>query len=67
MTRLEISVPDMNCASCVRAITAAVREVDPQASVDADLQSKRLVIGGAARGERFIEAIREAGFSVEAA
>jgi copper chaperone len=65
-TTLEISVPDMDCSSCVRAITSAVREIDPNATVAADLQSKKVVVGGAGAAESFIEAIRGAGFSVKA-
>ena len=65
-TSLQVTVPDMDCSSCVRAITAAVREVDPHATVAADLQSKKVVIGGDAEARQFIEAIRGAGFSVAA-
>ncbi|GLR66436.1 hypothetical protein GCM10010909_11160 [Acidocella aquatica] len=63
-TSLQVTVPDMDCSSCVRAITAAVQGVDPHATVAADLQSKKVVIGGDAQAQQFIEAIREAGFSV---
>jgi copper chaperone len=65
-TTLEVTVPDMDCSSCVRAITSAVREIDPHATVAADLQSKKVVIGGDAVAQQFIEAIRGAGFSVKA-
>ena len=65
-TTLEVTVPDMDCSSCVRAITSAVREIDPHATVAADLQSKKVVVGGAGAADKFIEAIRGAGFSVTA-
>ncbi len=65
-TKLEVSVPDMDCSSCVRAITSAVHEIDPKATVAADLQSKKVAIGGNGAAEAFIEAIQGAGFSVSA-
>lgn len=65
-TTLEVSVPDMDCSSCVRAITSAVREIDPNATVAADLQSKKVVVDGAGDAQTFIAAIRGAGFSVNA-
>jgi copper chaperone len=65
-TTLQVLVPDMDCSSCVRAITSAVQSVDPHATVAADLESKQVTIGGDGAAGLFIAAIRGAGFSVKA-
>lgn len=59
-------VPEMHCAACVRALTAAVRGVDPTAVVRADLARRRVEVSAAAGDEAVAEAMREAGYDVEA-
>lgn len=66
-TPLQFQVPDMDCESCVRAITEAVQRVDAQASVSADLATKRVVIGATGETHDFAAAIEAAGFTVKAA
>jgi copper chaperone CopZ len=66
-TPLQFDVPDMDCNSCVESITKAVHKIDPDASVSADLDSKRVVIGGEGEPHVFIKAIQDAGFEVKAA
>jgi copper chaperone CopZ len=61
MTRF--TVPDMTCDGCVRAITAAVKRVAPQAEVKADLSSKRVEVSGDTPAETVAEAMRDAGFT----
>ena len=53
-------VPDMDCQSCVRAITEAVHAQDASAKITADLAAKRVQITGT--GD-FAAAIKEAGFT----
>jgi copper chaperone len=60
-------VPDMECDGCVRSITAAIGRVAPGAVVRADLARKRVEVDGAASAETLAEAMRDAGFSPEAA
>ena len=60
-------VPDMTCQGCVRAVTGAVKDVDEAASVDVDLDSKQVRVTSAAPADALAEAMREAGFTVEAA
>ena len=57
----------MDCESCVRSITTAVQKVDANASVSADLATKRVVIGGVGDTHEFVAAIEGAGFTVKAA
>lgn len=63
-TMLQLNVPDMDCASCVRAITAAVQRVAADANVTADLAAKRVVIDGTGAAADFVTAIERAGFSL---
>jgi copper chaperone len=66
-TPMKFDVPDMDCQSCVRAITEAVHRVDAGAQLSADLATKRVVIGGTGAAQDYAAAIEEAGFSVKAA
>nr|WP_294554246.1 heavy-metal-associated domain-containing protein [uncultured Rhodopila sp.] len=60
-------VPDIHCDGCVRALTGAVRDLDDKATLQADLQTKQVRVDTTASDEAVAEAIREAGFTVEAA
>jgi copper chaperone CopZ len=66
-TMPDFVVSDMTCDGCVRAITQAVRSVDPSASVVVDLASKRVHVDSAAQFTALADAIDEAGFTVAAA
>ena len=63
----DFRVPDMHCDGCIRALTGAVQGVDASATLNADLDSKHVQIGSSARPETLAEAMRDAGFDVEAA
>jgi copper chaperone len=60
-------VPDMHCDGCIRALTGAVQGVDGQATLGADLESKQVRIASSAAPEALAEAMRDAGFDVDAA
>lgn len=62
---LSFSVPDMDCGSCVRAITEAVHRLDAAASVSADLATKVVTIGTESQAD-FAKAIEAAGFTATA-
>ena len=57
----------MTCGHCERAVTNAVKSVDPQASVKVDLASGKVEIDSAQPRDAFATAITEEGYSVEAA
>jgi copper chaperone len=61
----DFHVPEMHCDGCVRAVTQAVRGVDPAARVDVDLAAKRVRVGSAAPASALAAAIEDAGFGVE--
>jgi len=58
-------VSDMSCDGCVRAVTNAVKLIDPAAAVAADLDGKRVRVESTATQESLAAAIRDAGFTVE--
>ena len=59
----EFSLPAMSCGHCVRAVTEAAREVDPQARVEVDLAGKQAKVESQLPRERFAEALKEAGYT----
>jgi copper chaperone len=60
-------VTDMTCDACIRALTSAVQEVDPGATLNADLPAKQVRVNSAADRGALAEAMRDAGFTVAAA
>lgn len=63
----EFRVPDMTCSGCIGAVTRAVQDVDGAAKVAADLDTKLVRIDSALPRDALAEAVRDAGFTVEAA
>lgn len=62
---LTYSVPGMSCAHCRAAITAEVEKVAGVASVDVDLDAKRVTVVGAELDDAAVRAaIDEAGYDV---
>ena len=41
---LELTLPTMTCGHCVSVVTKAIKQADPQASVQIDLASHRVRI-----------------------
>jgi copper chaperone len=58
----DFTVPDIDCDGCVQAITRAIRRLDPQATVAADLDTKQVRIGSPVDSATLARAVREAGF-----
>lgn len=56
------TLPQMSCGHCVKAVTEAAHEVDPQAQVEVDLPGKQARIESAQPREKFVEALAEAGY-----
>lgn len=64
---IEFKVNDMSCGGCVNAVTRAVKQVEPAAEVDINLDTKRVRINGSNNAEALRNAIRDAGFTPEPA
>lgn len=60
---LEFEVNDMTCGHCVGAITNALNQAAPSATVEIDLPSHRVRVNGAADANAVETAIRDAGYS----
>lgn len=65
MIRFQIN--DMTCGHCAATITKAVKALDAAAQINIDLAAHRVQIESAAAPQRIETAIREAGYSPEAA
>ncbi len=61
----QFRVSDMTCSGCVKAITGAVQDLDAAATVDANLETKHVVIASSVPAAALAEAMRDAGFTVE--
>ena len=62
----QFRVPEIHCDGCIRSLTGAVRELDPKASLQADLTTKLVRVETSVPDEAVAEAFRDAGFTVEA-
>lgn len=58
-------VQGMSCQHCVRAVTQAVQDVDPEADVRIDLPTGRVEVQSAETADALQSAIREAGYTVQ--
>jgi copper chaperone len=61
-----LNVQGMTCGHCERAVTEAVKTVDPQATVKIDLASGIVEIDSAQPREALANAITEEGYTVQA-
>ena len=59
----QFNIPQMSCGHCVRAVTEAVQQVDPQARVEVDLASKKVSVESQAGRQQIIDALTEAGYT----
>lgn len=64
MTTLNLTVPSMACSACAETITKAVQAIDPNASVQADPQTKQVNVESTASDQAVKEAIANAGYPV---
>lgn len=60
------NVKGMTCGHCEKAVTSAIRQLDPQAQVRIDRASNRVEVDSTQAREALAEAIREEGYLVEA-
>jgi len=59
---IELKVSNMACGACGKTITKAVREIDPEASVQTDPKTKQLIVDSNASESSVREAIAAAGY-----
>ena len=63
---IELRVTGMECAHCVRAVTEAVRSLDPAAQVEVDLHSGTVKAETTATRPALVDAIEAEGYKVAA-
>lgn len=61
---LTLNITGMTCGHCVKAVTRAIQEVDPQAQVSIDLAQGSAQIESGATAQALSAAIVEAGYEV---
>ena len=59
------SIPDMNCGHCKAAVEAAVRKLDPDASIEVDLAARRAEVTSTQPLPAMIAALAAVGFPAE--
>ena len=63
---ITFNIPQMSCGHCVKAVTEAVQEVDPQAKVQVDLASKAVQVESKADRAKIVASLAEAGYTPQA-
>lgn len=63
---MKLVVDGMTCGHCVRTITGAIRQLDPAAVVEVDLESGEVSIAGAVELSAAVQAIGDEGYPVVA-
>lgn len=61
---MEFEVKDMSCGHCVMTVTRAVKSVDANAKVEADLATKKVNVETAKDRKAIADALAEAGYPV---
>ncbi|MGV8804706.1 MAG: heavy-metal-associated domain-containing protein [Polaromonas sp.] len=59
---MNFDIPAMSCGHCVGVITETVKQLDPHASVSADLAAKTVSIQTAEERQVIAQALTEAGY-----
>jgi len=57
-------VQGMTCGHCEKAVIGAIRDLDPQATVQVERSQNRVEVDSALQREAIAQAIREEGYSV---
>lgn len=60
---LEFSITAMTCGHCVSAVTQAVKQLDPQATVQIDLPAHAVRIESTQPRQQIESALAEAGYT----
>lgn len=61
------SIPDMTCGHCRAAVEAAMRDLDPSATVAVDLESRTAEIASAAPEDAVRAKLMQAGYTAQIA
>lgn len=59
---MELNIADMSCGGCVSSITEAVKQLDAEATVVADLETRNIEVSTNASEQQVREALSAAGY-----
>jgi len=59
---MKFHIENMTCGGCVRGVTKAIQNVDPNAEIQADPPSRKLEVKTSASQEQVEAALNDAGF-----
>ncbi len=62
---IELKLPDMTCAHCVKTVTDAVQQLDAKAKVQCDLTTHQVKIESTLSRERVIQALAKEGYPAQ--
>lgn len=62
---ITLIVPDMTCGGCAKAVTNIVKAVQPEASLDIDVATKKVTITNANDENAIRAALTEGGFPAQ--
>ncbi|MCG7394295.1 heavy-metal-associated domain-containing protein [Microvirga sp. ACRRW] len=56
----------MSCGGCLASVTKAIRTLDPQAHVEADLENRRIFVRSDKAEASLLDALANAGYPAQA-
>ncbi|MCY7305607.1 MAG: heavy-metal-associated domain-containing protein [Rhodoferax sp.] len=59
----EFTITDMSCGHCVGVITKTVQRLDPNATVETDLASKKVRVDSSQPRDAIVHVLDEAGYT----
>ncbi|WP_282272742.1 heavy-metal-associated domain-containing protein [Stenotrophomonas sp. PS02298] len=59
---MKLHIESMTCGGCARSVTAAIKDVDPAATVDIDLPGRNVKIESSQPVESLTKALEDVGF-----
>lgn len=59
---IEFNLPDMTCGHCASTVTNTVKQVDPRATVEVNLETKEVKVESSGNRQQFAQALAEAGY-----
>lgn len=59
---IELTISDMTCGGCIASITRVVKGLDPDATVEANVETKHVSINSPLETDAVVAAIANAGY-----
>lgn len=59
---INLTIPDMSCGGCAKAVTNIIRSVDANAGVEINIAAKSVAVSGIADSQAVLDALKAAGY-----